>query len=265
MTTTATTPLLDSFTAYVDTLGLDQSIVDAAAANLAAGTLTLLAVTGKMAAGKDTVAPAVFDTLAVTDVDHQYFAIPIKAEMDTIIATVAAATRPGDAIDAVAATQNVSAADAAFIVGLLWADTRDVDQLPNARTRTVAMRAALQYWGTDVRRAVDADYWVRKSIAAAVTAMAAGRSVYVTDARFPNEIDAARAVGFTVVRLDVTEEVQRARMWERDGIEPDVAALAHPSETALDDYPDFDVVIDNNGALERTVQTVAEILRAGRN
>jgi hypothetical protein len=45
---------------------------------------------------------------------------------------------------------------------------------------------------------------------------------------------------------------------DRDGLEPDPAAMSHSSETALDGFVGFDLIADNNGPLENTVAAVAD-------
>lgn len=56
----------------------------------------------------------------------------------------------------------------------------------------------------------------------------------ITDCRFPNEADAVRQRGGIVIRLNRFTEEQSQ----------------HSSETALDNYKNFDYVIDNNGTLD---------------
>jgi hypothetical protein len=62
----------------------------------------------------------------------------------------------------------------------------------------------------------------------------AGHPVAITDVRFPNEAVAIKRAGGTLVKIN----------------RPDVAVLEHPSEHALDDWDQWDLVIDNDGTLE---------------
>lgn len=66
----------------------------------------------------------------------------------------------------------------------------------------------------------------------------------ITDVRFPNEAEAVKKYGGIMVRLKRNELP---------------AAGLHPSETALDDYP-FDLVIDNNGDLDKLRRAAHSIL-----
>lgn len=241
----------------------DPEIAEAAWENLQRGSITLLLVSGWIASGKDSVAPAVMERLGIADAEHVYFALPLKAEADELIQIVAAipGADPDPASAEVAGHFGVPLHQAAAVVGALWAPTRNADHGLTARTRTPEMRFVLQYWGTEVRRAQDPDYWVKRALPPALAAMAQGRSVYGTDARYPNEVQGGRATGFTVVRLDITRSTQRHRLLARDGIEPDTASLHHSSETALDDWDGFDLRIDNNGSMEPTVEAICSLFQ----
>lgn len=104
------------------------------------------------------------------------------------------------------------------------------------------VRELLQRLGTEVGRNILGDnIWV--DIAMRKVHEADG-PVVITDMRFPNEYDAVAAhLG------------ERWRI-ERPGYEP---VNAHPSETALDNYP-FDVRIWNNGTLQDLHDEVGLVL-----
>lgn len=76
----------------------------------------------------------------------------------------------------------------------------------------------------------------------------------ISDCRFPNEIKAIHAIGGVVIRLN--------RPWEliseksKAGRDP-----KHISETALDDCPDFDFVIENNGTQNEHLDQVLSFLK----
>ena len=97
----------------------------------------------------------------------------------------------------------------------------------------------LQKLGTDcLRVGLMDDVWIRSLHA---RRQGVGR-VAVTDVRFPNEADYIRAEGGVLIRLE-----GNPRGLAGDGTRDD----QHPSETSLDDYADFDIVVRNNGSLER--------------
>ncbi|MBH8560104.1 nucleoside/nucleotide kinase family protein [Hymenobacter negativus] len=75
--------------------------------------------------------------------------------------------------------------------------------------------------------------------------------VLVPDVRFANEADPIRARGGLMLRVEGDPLQQRG-----DGTRDD----NHPSETAMDDYPHFDVVLHNSGSLEDLTRQVRELL-----
>lgn len=97
------------------------------------------------------------------------------------------------------------------------------------------VRALLQWWGTDLRRRRDPDYWVRKGIDWARQVMEGGRLwPVITDVRFHNEAEAIRSAGGLVVKVSRPELI-RAKALGYDLTDPaDCVAFdalsAHPSE-----------------------------------
>ena len=252
--------------------GLDEFTAERAAVNLTGGRAMILAVSGKLASGKDTIAPLVLDALGVQDYEQQSFANALKGELDQIIAITREwfdeqcrpsltprlrdelAARIGDRLDLPASQARE------YFAGAL-ADQAINNRWLHSRCRTKVVRRALQALGTEVRRAQDENYWVKRALAEAFKSLAIGRTVYFTDCRFPNEVAAPKGAGAFVVRLDVSSEVQRARLLARDGLIADESALTHVSETALDDCTDFDVRVSNHGERAETVAAVVAGVR----
>lgn len=83
--------------------------------------------------------------------------------------------------------------------------------------------------------------------------LAVGKSVSMTDSRFPNEMDAVIASGGVAVRLNVSPEVQSKRIMSRDNVVVTEEARAHPSETSLDNYPHFHAIVDTDNKLPQEV------------
>lgn len=235
--------------AFAERYSVDPQLTEDAFSRLASGEVIALAVSGKFGSGKDTVAPPVVAALGhADDALHEFFAKPLKDEMNNVIDLVRSAEAQGVAIRAVAASQQVSIADATAVVTRLWDDVKN-GAVQNSKDRTDASRFALQYWGTDVRRTQDQNYWVKIAINETLQKLSAGNSVFVTDARFPNEIDSLADLGAATVRLKVSPEVQESRIVSRDGIVPTVEARNHISETALDEYErlgKFTVIVDTD-------------------
>lgn len=129
---------------------------------------------------------------------------------------------------------------AAAIFGLpldVFEDPAQKDALLPALGRTP--RSLLQLVGTDwVRVTFDERFWIHRFEQAHALARARGtRAMIVTDVRFPNEADAIRDLGGTIVR------VARAR-----GAQMDARETAHPSEACARALRG-DVAIDNDGTL----------------
>ena len=104
--------------------------------------------------------------------------------------------------------------------------------------KQVKDRKFLQYIGTDWARAQEDDVWVR--IMRENTPQTG--NAFLSDVRFPNELQALKDDGWTCVRL--IRDLQDDR---KDG-----GSHTHPSEIALDSVPDkvWDYTIYNNGSLE---------------
>lgn len=116
----------------------------------------------------------------------------------------------------------------------------------------------LQRLGTDcLRVGLMDDVWIRSldsRIQASKSLMHA-----VTDVRFPNEAQYIHNAKGVLIRLE-----GNPLGLSGDGSRND----QHPSETALDDYADFDIVVLNNGTLEElrlAAMQVAKYLAGGVN
>lgn len=89
-------------------------------------------------------------------------------------------------------------------------------------------REVMQYVGTEVFRKMFSNVWVEATIKR-IIADAPGIAI-ITDCRFPNEIEGIKNAGGSVIRLT------RA---------PFAGGDEHYSEIALDDWTEYDAVIDN--------------------
>lgn len=206
---------------------------------------------GRLAAGKDTVAAALFEHLGVRSA-HISLGAALKDELDDVIELLRSVPRCESA-SAVADFLSCPRPQADALTGMLY--ECDIFSV-SARDRTDAVRKALQFLGTDIRRRQDPDYWVRQAVASAHAALSAGKWVYVTDCRFPNDVAGFQQLGLLAVRLVVDEQTQARRLWERDSLVLRPELVSHSSETALDEF-EFDVTIDNNGSLIEAVALLA--------
>lgn len=217
-----------------------------------------LVVSGRLASGKDTVAEAAMHAVGHPDAVRVSFATALRRELDELIEAIRL-NGPSNAASVVATTGGITESGAARTAELLCAALL-ADPMVHSKLRTREIRLALQEWGTEVRRASDHGYWVKRSMSEIVELMAADKAVYVTDARFINEVDPARKLGFLAVRLEVTAPVRAARLRARDGLELDPVAEQHPSEMELEAFQGFDIWVDNSGPLNESTIQVARAL-----
>ena len=94
------------------------------------------------------------------------------------------------------------------------------------------VRRLLQRIGTEVgRKILGDDIWIRTALRKAAEV---DGPVVITDVRFRNEVEAVRAAGGIVLRV------------ERPSV---ISTDTHPSETGLDGYDGFDAVLVNDGTV----------------
>lgn len=230
---------------------------------LAGGALPGIGLAGPMGAGKDTTGEAIADVLRHPSMAHiaggrtprrVAFADVLKREAHRQALAVKSilTLRSGveSALDVERAIVEDEALCAAFMPagaplpgGLVGAycqivadseregDTGAWDEDVFISVKTPAKRVAYQLLGQTVR-SVDSGYWVR----AAVNGVDWEREFPIfTDVRMPNEVAALYDAGAPVVCLRVSPQVQRERLLARDGSMPSESALAHETETALDE------------------------------
>ncbi|WP_144722252.1 hypothetical protein [Cellulosimicrobium sp. TH-20] len=184
-------------------------------------TTPLLGLIGRARSGKDTFA----STLTA---DHGFtryaFADALKAAalgLDPLVRIEQDETGPlGEAGLHLPAGDVVRLSLVVGVVG--WETAKEVREV----------RRTLQSFGVGMREHVDSDVWVRGPLE---RALAAGSPAVFTDVRFPNEADAIKAAGGTLVRI------------VRGG-GPTIANADHVSETALDGYL-TPYVVENSGTL----------------
>lgn len=114
-------------------------------------------------------------------------------------------------------------------------------------------RAVLQVWGTEYRRAIDDDYWLR---AAQLQMLQTPGPVVITDVRYRNEADLLRDMGGMLVRV-VRPAIYAA--WETD------PRSQHPSERDLLLYPVNHTFYNEEGdpgALEEQLVHFMRLLQA---
>ena len=247
--------------------GLDPGAELLAAVRRQAGAgVVLLAVSGRLAAGKDTVAERAMLRCAPGATTIIRFGAGVVTEVRRIAAVLAGHQAAGldrhAALAACAAELGHETGHLQQLTDVLWSPlARQGTEVVGGRTATA--RQACQIWGT-TRREADPLIWVRQGLTEALRTAAAGTSVVIPDVRTPVEADAVRAVGFLLVRVTAGAEERRRRLATRDGLVLRAQELEHSTETALDDYPSFDLVVDSEaGTIDETVDlVVASLSRA---
>jgi len=246
--------------------GIDPQVYAQALSNLHSGTVAWVVVSGKMAAGKDTVAPQLADILPrPTGKQPVYLGYGdlMRAELATIINQYSQAqpdTLPlPRRLELVQELVGLQPQDTAELVECLDAEfaSRPDGETPSVFDRTPHIRKMLQGLGGPWRTRDNPDYWVRKAAIAALEHAADGQSVILTGARYLPDVQLPAQHGAILIRIDIDKETQLARLGARDGILPTpetLAALDHPGETALDHWDGFTVRVWNVGELQDTVQ-----------
>lgn len=219
-----------------------------------------LIVSGKKGAGKDTLSPLIIERLGVKDPVHVSFADALKDEIDNVIHALRGTESLYEGfVKTITVTEPMPRAARTKLVRILFDAAQDPAE--HARSHSAPVVEALQYYGTDVRRAQDPDYWVKIAVRRAAAYIKRGKFPYFTDARFPNEVTHMQEIGALAVRLDVSPEEQARRLRGRDGRVPTVSELSHASETSLDDFDGFDVRVCADHSPEAILDAIFTTVR----
>jgi hypothetical protein len=106
------------------------------------------------------------------------------------------------------------------------------------------IRQYLQELGAGGRDIIDPNLWIGNLLGDIDYFRSLGMDCGIADVRYPNEAEAIRARGGKLIRID------RA----------DATRLEHPSDCALDDWSDWDHVIENDGTLGEFEDKVRALL-----
>jgi len=204
----------------------------------------IIGVSGKIGSGKNYLANKLIEELASQGLVGGYgsFAASLKQELNDIVRTYRRYLgRNTVGTEAVAVEYKIPLNQAIELIGALEDDITANPHLDAAVDRSEGVRRGLQLLGTEIRRNVQPNYWIDRFWATLDHSL---DYVFVTDTRFVNEADSiADNENGVVLRINASPEIVAARAVGRDGIQYSEEALNHTSETALDDYPRFDVVV----------------------
>lgn len=175
----------------------------------------IIGLSGVARSGKDTVADHLIKNYDFVKVS---FADPIREALIRLDPTISVAGN------------YLSLATAVRLIG--WEELK---------AESPDIRELMQRMGTEVGREM---FYNNIWVDAALNRVKPGTNVVIADVRYPNEVEAIKAAGGKVWRI------------ERPGVGP---ANQHPSETALVGY-NFEYRIDNKGTLEDLYKAAEELL-----
>lgn len=102
----------------------------------------------------------------------------------------------------------------------------------------------------EIRPSVWLDYTIEK--------VGGKDGVVIDDVRYPNEYEGLKAHGFVMVKVVSDRQTCLDRLTQRNG-EPAIDRLDDESETALDDYPVANVIL-NNSTLDEMYRQVDRLI-----
>lgn len=213
-----------------------------------------IVIAGKMGYGKDYVGNLIKNNF--TNVEKISFADALKEEVEHIINLI----RNNSSLEHIAYEMNVSK-DEIKPLYIAMIAFKDINEL-TVKKKNSTIRFMLQYWGTDVRRKNNENYWVQKTVDKILEINKLGNVALITDGRFPNELKGVSKLNGITIQLDISKEKQIENLLNRDGILPNEEAFNHPSETSYLEYKDFDLILtenilsDNNLILSEIKKTI---------
>lgn len=211
----------------------------------------IVGFSGKMGAGKDYLSGKVREALADrgAEIGSSSFAAPLKNEMNEIIA------RYKEPNEALAADFDIPLEQMVKLKAFIAEDYAKKGKELNAYDRTDGVRAALQFLGSDIRRAQNDGHWVEKYH----TVLEQDQDFsFATDVRFPNEADSIVRDGGIMVRLEISSEKLRDQAIKRDGFD-NVDARNHISEVALDGYGRFDITLRDGYEVQDVIEAIDQM------
>lgn len=194
-----------------------------------------IVIAGKMGYGKDYVGNLIKDNFS--NVEKISFADALKEEVEYIINLI----RNNSSLEHIAYEMNVSKDEIKSLYIAMIA-FKDINEL-TVKKKNSTIRFMLQYWGTDVRRKNNENYWVQKTVDKILEINKLGNVALITDGRFPNELKGVSELNGITIQLDISKEKQIENLLNRDGILPNKEAFNHPSETSYLEYKDFDLIL----------------------
>ena len=115
-------------------------------------------------------------------------------------------------------------------------------------------RVLLQHLGTEViRNNIDKDFFIKRLCNDIKVYSYYFDVVTISDARFPDEIITPKKLFDDVITIKVVRNNFETNLTSEE--------QKHSTETALDDFNDYDYVIENNGSIEELEEKVKRIVK----
>ncbi len=113
-------------------------------------------------------------------------------------------------------------------------------------------RDLLIHLGTDIiRNKIDQNFHINRLVQDLEVLSYFYDTFIVSDVRFPVEIEKVKEKYDEVVTIKISRDSEELNQSQKNNI----------TETALDNYTDYDYVIDNNGTLEELEQKAVDIIK----
>ena len=114
-------------------------------------------------------------------------------------------------------------------------------------------RTLLQHIGTEQgREKVDINIWVDMVINTVLVAQDDFDFAIVADCRFPNEFKRWEEFNIPITKIRIARPLEQSKLTEEQ--------KQHKSETALDDYRDWDLFICNDGSYEELKERAKSVV-----
>lgn len=213
----------------------------------------LVAFCGGMGAGKDTYGEIYKRIIEKENsIEHYSFATPLKSELDILIDYV----KKGKTTKEVQANPLFETIELSQLEFIYYLINKELNVSPdfNSRNRSKNIRQMLQFWGTEVRRNSDSNYWTNKAKEFLLDKFNKNIFIYITDARFENEFNLIKELNGTLIKLDASQNERIKRIENRDGLTPSEESLNHPSETQSLIYNNYDVIIKTEEINETNIE-----------
>ena len=115
-------------------------------------------------------------------------------------------------------------------------------------------RELLQHLGTEViRNNIDKDFFIKRLCNDIRVYSYYFDVITISDARFPDEILTPKKLFDDVITIKVFRSNFETNLSESE--------QKHSTETALDDFNDYDYVIENNGTIDELEEKVMEVVK----